>query len=249
MSRSENDKRLIDYRELFNAEPLIFVPNHKSHSHGGWFHLSDCAWDGPKCLQHTPCLQDFYPKLQLFFTSSLGIVEAGWSALVKEAKTLHAFASLERISEIFIALNDMFKRSERQPEDTKEEILSTLKRAAIFPIYTGKSESTFDYLSTAAHREQWYIADRDNLRRSFENHIPLFALSVEAIEKISTIIEKLDLRHRLLSELALGTPEIQGEHRPNESYTKALKQKAWFLLRYVHPQYTSRPLPLCENRQ
>lgn len=197
-----------------------------------WLRLSECVWDGPPCLRKFVRLNETYPELSRFFRGSLEITNAGWEHLVQEAQTVSALDNTEYISELLIAINDSLSATRKLVVSTMRTLmLSHLAKSAIFPIYEGKSQGAFDYLSSANPNDMWFIADRWHLRHSFEKLVPLLALKPEVIDKIAVLVKTLGLEDRCLSRLALGTPKMSGSAYVLPEYTHWLRKKARYITR------------------
>lgn len=219
-------------REVFTSEKLIFIPTSETRSPSDWIGMSECVWSGPKCLRKTPCLQDFYPGQLRFFCFTLGISQADWKTLMHEAQGIEAFDDIDYISDVFISISENLQHT---PSSNRAKashgVSKALLDAEIFPISKRKSMATFDYLSNGNQSELWFIADRWHLKENFEGLVPLLALKVEAIEKVSALISALGLEYRLLSKLTHGVPEASGNIRFDAQYTNSIWTKARYMSR------------------
>jgi hypothetical protein len=167
--------------------------------------------------------------------------------MVQEAEHIDLTDTPEYISQVFIILNkyveketDVAPTTLRKPGILKGsfgkgfgvdelETTITISQTAIFPIQTKDSNFTFDtfrYLSPAHGREMWLIADRWHLRQSFEGLVPLLALPVATVGKISHLIKLLNLNNRLLSNVARGIPTIRGLSKTCPQQTLSLRAKS-----------------------
>jgi hypothetical protein len=221
----------------------VYIPGAKGLN---WINVGRCVWNGPKCLRQTPCLQDFYPEHHEFFCRTLEVPNATWKTLVEEAKHIEVTDSPEYISQVFVTLNkvlekenDVFIASPLDGQSTKKASseapsFEALTQTAIFPIKTTDSNYTFHYSSTCFGREVWFIADRWHLKQTFEGLVPLLALEVESVEKISYLIKKLNLTNRLLSKAAHGVPKITGFSQTCPQHTLSLRAKSRSIARYVN---------------
>ena len=228
-------------RIAFRTEELIYIPTGKM---GSWMNINLCVWNGPQCLRHTPCLEDFYPEHHEFFRHTLEVPDVTWKTMMQEAEHIELTDSPEYISQVFTILNkhveteiDVPTQTLRKPGILKGSLakrpshaeLETIGQTAIFPIQTKDSNFTFDtfrYLSPAHGREMWLIADRWHLRQSFEGLIPLLALPVATVGKISHLIKVLNLDNRLLSNVAQGIPTIRGLSKTCPQQTLSLRAKS-----------------------
>ena len=132
------------------------------------------------------------------------------------------------MAEFFKALNRFVGETNRDLEPDSVQILSD---AYIFPINDGRSNSAFDYMSSARDLNMWFIADRQHLQQSFEGHVPLLALSVDVIEEIPELISSLGLNDRLLTHAANAYIETEDSTQIHADFTVAFRSKAYHIAR------------------
>jgi hypothetical protein len=200
-----------------------------------------CVWSGPEFLRQTTCLEAFYPEHHEFFCHTLGVTDATWKTIMGEAQHIKATDSLEHISQVLVALSRHLEKEDHVPfqiplkaknADSEApnlaEKFEALSRPILgfLPIKHRYSEYTFDYLSTGHERGTWFIADRLHLRQSFDGLIPLLALTVASVAKVSFLIKILKLEHRLLSKVAHGIPRIRGSSKECPRHTLSLRAKS-----------------------
>jgi hypothetical protein len=153
---------------------------------------------------------------------------------MNEAQSIEAFDDIEYISEVFISISDYLHEGRSDiSASIMKDMVTTLTDSAIFPIRAGRSQATFDYLSTGQATDQWFIADREHLAQTFEGLVPLLALKVEKIGKIASLVKTLGWENRMLSGLAEGIPETAGRIQLKFDYTNSIVSKARFIARYV----------------
>jgi hypothetical protein len=182
-------------------------------------------------------LGDIYPDYRQLFCNTLEIVDASWETLIEEAQRIEAFDNLEYISDVFIAINDHLSKGDTvnrvSAVPKHKEYVPALKNSRIFPTGAKKSDAAFDQLSTAEESDMWFIADRWHLRQSFEGMIPMLALSVDCVNKVRPLLERLGLEYRMLSRIVSGVPKTEGPTLPQCQYTTLLRAKARSIARYV----------------
>jgi hypothetical protein len=163
----------------------------------------------------------------------LGLTKGVWNGLLDEARKIEACDPLEYISGVFVTISEHFQTSEKSKATRASKIMmiTALSKSTIFPVDEGKSEGTFDYLSTSGEDATWFIADRPHLKHAFQGHIPLLALSEESIGKISSLFSALNWNRRLLSRLARGVPDVAGDAQLNYRYTRSICSRARFIAR------------------
>jgi len=162
----------------------------------------------------------------------LGLTKADWTTLADEARKIEACDPLDYISEVFVSISKHFETSENsKASEARTGMITALTKSTIFPVDEGKSEGTFDYLSTSGTDATWFIADRSHLKFAFQGHIPLLALSEESIGKIGSLATALNWNRRLLSRLARGVPDVGGDVQLNYRYTRSICSRARFIAR------------------
>jgi hypothetical protein len=190
-------------------------------------------------LRQTTCLEVFYPEHHEFFRHTLGVTDATWKTMMGEAQQIKATDSPEHISQVLVTLSSYLEKEDhvpvtiplkaKNPDSEAPSLvdrLEALSRNPILPIKHRYSNYTFDYLSTSHERGTWFIADLLHLRQSFEGLIPLLALTVESVVKVSFLIKILNLEHRLLSRVAHGIPRIRGSSKECPRQTLSLRAKS-----------------------
>jgi hypothetical protein len=158
--------------------------------------------------------------------------------MMEEAQHIEVTDSPEHISQVFVTLNRYLEKEDDVPipshlkaKNPVSEVhslvegIEALNGNPIFPIKTGDSNRSF-HLSTSSGNDMWFIADRWHLRQSFEGLVPLLALTVASIEKLSFLIKRLNLEHRLLSKVARGIPKIRGLSKICPQHTFSLRSKS-----------------------
>jgi hypothetical protein len=152
--------------------------------------------------------------------------------MLKEAQGIEAFDDISYISDVFISINGYLKDPVTTTmTESKADMIKGLTESALFPIDAKKSEATFDHLSTAQKSSVWFIADRWHLKHTFEGLVPLLALKIEAVEKITPLIKTLGLEYRLLSHLTQGVPRTDGRINMHVEYTTSIRTKAKYITR------------------
>ncbi|KAF2396452.1 hypothetical protein EJ06DRAFT_240603 [Trichodelitschia bisporula] len=221
-------------RRTFDSQKLILIPDDSNESGGEWVSIEECIWSGPKCLKSTHCLERHYPEHQALLRDMLRVGDANINTLVSEARCIVASDSLEYISQVFIALSKYLELA------NSDSAVRPLVACPIFPVTTGKSNSEYDSLATAAPDDMWFVADRSHLRDSFELLVPLLAFGIDVVEKIGPLIDSLDMERRMLSKVAKGVSKAHGRVEIDPKYTKSLRQKARFIARLVPKESANR---------
>ncbi|KXH30602.1 hypothetical protein CNYM01_06505 [Colletotrichum nymphaeae SA-01] len=172
---------------FLSAEKVVF------HPRGGWVPLSACVWESPSCLQNTLALAEYYPKCANFFQRKLGVKNAGITQLVDELDRLHYMPDSSRdhplLKEIILTLSAHSKQVQpgRESDDVLQGIVKFLK---VFPVIsTAKSLGESPNTVYKSIGEDWYIADRGVLRRTFIGKLSLDKkLLSKAVEQRTTYL-------------------------------------------------------------
>jgi hypothetical protein len=161
---------------------------------------------------------------------ALGLCEATWRTIITEAKCLQASDDVNYITKVFQELNSYVEEAYAA---RKHEIIDALSDANIFPIKNGRSGAKFDYMSSAQDLDMWFIADRLHLKESFDGLIPLLALEVDVVEKISMLISNLGLSNRLLTIAAGSDIAAEGSTQLHVEFTTSFRAKTHHIARLV----------------
>ncbi|KAH8820670.1 hypothetical protein F5884DRAFT_745017 [Xylogone sp. PMI_703] len=204
----------------FKVHKLIFIPDESSNRGGTWVGIDECVWNGPACLRAIPCLEKHYPEHQHLLRDTLRVRDADIKTLVSEARHILATDEIDHIAQVFITISKYLEIA----NDSNTVI--PLTESCIFPVATGKLQSGFNSLHSAAESEMWFIADRTHLKDSFENLVPLLAFDPTIVEQIGLLINALGLEHRLLSTVAKGVSKTKGKTSLHLGYTKSLRKRA-----------------------
>ncbi|KAI1092525.1 hypothetical protein F5B19DRAFT_502241 [Rostrohypoxylon terebratum] len=213
-------------RLLFSKEPLIFVPSLHDEQPGSWLTTENCVWDGIPGLQKISCLKNHYPLLGDFFQEVLRLKEADVGSLIKEALLITPFDSSAYIADLFIAISSSIKA---RINDTVLQLLEQLAAAKVFPVFLTSTSENFESLESADDKALWFIADRSHLRQSFSGRIKLLAFTTKQIARMEDLLDHLGLDCRLLSTIAVGSAEADGESTLHQRYTELMRSKAPFI--------------------
>ncbi|KAL2669765.1 hypothetical protein Neosp_015210 [[Neocosmospora] mangrovei] len=214
----------------FRKDKLILVPPKTEGGERRWVSQDECFWRGESWLTQSVGLEKLYPDLETFFRNHLNVRNAGIDHLIKEAATVPTLSqpALPRIQRLFLAL-EYHVKVHGLSEDQKKALLST----KMFPITNTATDETFEYLRSATVNDHWLIADRSYFREPFESLIPVLAFEAEFILKIMPLLEKLGLKDRLLSRLAVSTTEAHGSTRLDEDLSHSYRSRGKYFFRLM----------------
>ncbi|VUC31190.1 unnamed protein product [Clonostachys rosea] len=200
---SEEDLGFI--RQRFQQSELVYIPADavKDTQESRWVALDSCVWDGPKCLEKTPCLIKYYDDQADFFCDSLRLNVADLKAVIREVKLINLTDSLSYIQSLLMQLSHMLYGTTYSTRfDAHFEDLAELE---IFPVWTGRSGPDFDSLRSASMTDNnawWYIADFRHLIDAFENRVPLLAVEPHMLEGMKDLISSMRWQNRKLHTIA-----------------------------------------------
>lgn len=151
-----------------------------------------------------------------------------------------------RILYINSLLREMGHQIARLPEpwpSSDRQDIEALKEYSMMPISFQDStvKQPLVILSSAKSRNEWFIADRIHLQRSFSGRVALLAMDVLDVESpdCKKLFDALDCNGRRLSRVAV--PRIQGKHREDRGLSARMKAIARYMDRYVVAFFTGSP--------
>lgn len=159
--------------------------------------------------------------------------DADINSITDEVLQICPSDGLKYISKLFVAFSKHLSTNETFLSSRKV-LKGRLATASIFPIITQPAAAyhlEFDRLQTAQDTDMWFIADRPHLRKCFEGIVPILAIEPTDVSDISLFLDNLDLKNRLLSRMASGQPQAQGEVARDDASTLALRRKIRFISR------------------
>jgi hypothetical protein len=147
--------------------------------------------------------------------------------LILEAKTFQPNFPLQYIVLVFLALKERL-----QPDDNPIE-LRQLSHKAVFPIRRWSRPSPTGYDDLVSCNVDWFIADRKHFANSFIGMVPLLSFDIDSTIEIDTLLERLGLNNRKLSQAAKVNAVTEAPVELHPRYTNVLRKKADFFIRYV----------------
>lgn len=207
---------------------LIYIPSTTpAVGEGAWVTPDRCVWDGHFALQKTTCLERHYPKLGRFFQGILQIEGGGITTLMLEATQISLGDDLAYIAELLGAISTKLRDS---PESGENRVIKDLASRRVFPVQLSSS-SGYDELRGCSSDDRWYIADRPQLRQSFEGHIGLLAFDPKQTRNVAELLQFLGAHNRFLSRFATSVVDISGTVRRDDRYSIRLRERAYILAR------------------
>jgi hypothetical protein len=208
--------------------PLVFVPPTATNAEGGWFRSCDCVWSTQAALRKTVCLEPHYAGLQGFFKIVLEIGEPSIASYVSEAKRISPSDDLFYIADLLIAMSTKLRDTKADTVKAQVKVLAGLR---MFPVKHRSPGRNFDDLKAALDHDDWFIADRADLRQACEGRVRLLALEWFQIKQTRELIHHLELEGRLLSRAARGLLKMEGDGGLHQVWTQALQNKAHLIAR------------------
>jgi hypothetical protein len=206
----------------------VYVPFSRNNEimpdEGAWFPQNQCLWNGPKCLKIHFSMHDIYPSCKRLFTEALGVSDASMRELLLEIRLFKKTDELRYMCDVFLELEKFLENDELYTIH-----VNSIKGNAIWPVKESLGEEEFDHiLSTSA---DWFIADTEPLRQSFEGIVPLLAFATDDIARMERLIGGLAMHTKRLSHVAKSVPRTEGRVAFHLEHTNALKSKYDFIAR------------------
>jgi hypothetical protein len=169
-------------------------------------------------------MNGIYPSCKRLFTEVLGVSDASMKELLLEIRLFKKTDELRYMCDVFLELEKFLEKDE-----TYTVQIHTLNGKAIWPVKESLGEEEFDHiLSTGA---DWFIADTEPLRESFEGIVPLLAFATDDIARMERVMDGLAMHTKRLSRVAKSVPRTEGRVAYHPEHTNALKSKYEFIAR------------------
>jgi len=163
-------------------------------------------------------MNDIYPSCKRLFTEVLGVSDASMTELLLEIRLFKNTDELRYMCDVFLELEKFLEKDEAYTFR-----IHTLNGKVIWPVKVRLGEEEFDYIeSTGA---VWFIADTEQLRKSFEGLVPLLAFATDDIARMERVMNGLAMHTKRLSRVAKSIPTPVGLVAYHPEHTKALKSK------------------------
>ena len=209
---------------IFEKQALIPVV---SSTQPRWLTSAQCVWKGPPGLRCRTSIESLYHGLERFFCGALGVKNATLDMVLDDLADLAGKTSKHDIQDVKSLLLAIPQCNENRSGDSK---IKTLKGLELFPVQSAIVDGEISLMPCTAH---FYISDRQRLRDAFVGEIPMLDFEVSAVHDLNTLIDILQLHHKLLSTTVTETCTTFGDSELDESFTKDLSGKAVALIRYV----------------
>ncbi|KAK5988410.1 Protein NO VEIN-like protein [Cladobotryum mycophilum] len=229
-----NMNEIKSIQELFADQELIFIPETSEDTKGSWVQKQVCVWDGPCCLSRIKRLSSHYPEHNHLFCTSLGIPQANIDTLADEAQRLTNSDDLERIYRLLTTIDEFLTSDNSQKKNA-----IPFEDYLMFPVRSPHSALPFE-LRAASGLEEWYIANNEQVQRSFEGLIDLLAVDSDRVDKINSFLLRVGLKSRMLSSAATEKLSPVGDTMYMQRFTSDLRKKARYLSRLVSRDHLDR---------
>lgn len=147
--------------------------------------------------------------------------------MILAAETFQLGFPLQYIVLVLLALNERL-----QPDDDPIE-LRQLSHKEVFPIRRLSRPSPTGYDDLVSCKVDWFIADRKHFAYSFIGVVPLLSFDIDRAIEIDTLLERLGLNNRKLSQAAKVHAVTEAPVELHLRYTNVLRKKVDFFIRYV----------------
>ncbi|KMU77002.1 hypothetical protein CISG_06237 [Coccidioides immitis RMSCC 3703] len=212
-------------RSRFEGDRLVFIPSSDGEKPGTWLSPENCVWKGPGSLIRTPRLKNLYPdNIYKLFREILGVKDATLEHLLSEIENLSEKEAAPYVVRLF---HDANKLGEEKATETR--LLSNWFDRKIFPVY-GTNDL---YHMSRISDQNWFIADRDHLRRAFSGRVPLLAFSVEEIKGLEHLMKLHPLKMRKLSSVTTEVLSSKGTELLHKQYTNLIRNKGGIIARLI----------------
>ncbi|EFW15019.1 hypothetical protein CPSG_08207 [Coccidioides posadasii str. Silveira] len=212
-------------RSRFEGDRLVFIPSSDGEKPGTWLSPENCVWNGPGSLIRTPRLKNLYPdNIYKLFREILGVKDATLEHLLSEIENLSEKEAAPYVVRLFHDANKL-----REERATETRLLSNWFDRKIFPVY-GTNDL---YHMSRISDQNWFIADRDHLRRAFSGRVPLLAFSVEEIKGLEHLMKLHPLKMRKLSSVTTEVLSSKGTELLHKQYTNLIRNKGGIIARLI----------------
>ncbi|KAK7736974.1 hypothetical protein SLS53_006729 [Cytospora paraplurivora] len=221
-----------EFKTAFEEEALIFLPSDREPS---WYKVSQCVWSTAASLRGKVSLNQDYEDLEDFFVNFLGVKPVDIRMAIDELKevTSRNEPRVQEVKDSIWTVNSLLT-TEKQPPGPGD-----LLECRIFPIRYPCGDVKCD--TKAA---EFFIIDREPLRRSFESMVKLLDFSLDEVVQLRPFTQWTDLQNRNLSACVKEITSFGGsDAKPLSNPNRDIRYRAHALLRIaVHfnsPRTTS----------
>ncbi|KAH8882092.1 hypothetical protein GQ53DRAFT_847849 [Thozetella sp. PMI_491] len=158
------------------------------------------------------------------FREILGIGNVSLETFGIEAQALTVGDDLGRICALLESISRDF--AEQRSDSPR---IFPFTKCNMLPVRRAGADSGYTHLVSALGADEWFIADRPALRETFGKKIDLLAIEPDKIGRINSLVERLELKHRLLSSRAIKEFSITDSGMFMPDFTDSLRAKARYL--------------------
>jgi hypothetical protein len=182
-------------------------------------------------------LNTLYPGNERLFRDILGLTKVDISHFIAEVASFRLedrtlYEPLEYMWRILAALNSFMLASTYYGylyyyEPLYYQQFLSLK---MWPISTIPEEPPSE-MRTAASSDEWFIADRWDLKEIFCETVPLLAFNPDQCSGLKILFRSLSIEGRYLSKATKVTTKFEGRVKSSPQYSERFRAKAPFLIR------------------
>jgi len=181
-----------------------------------------------ECVEKDYDIASEYPDSAGLFRALIKAGAAEFDILVEAACNCNERAKLSIRSSFLVKMSRALQS--QGAKEAAEAIKSLRYYKPIFPIIRGWNDTEYDaMLPLQPSYPPWFVADRYDLHDSFRGVVDLLAIAPEDLESIDILLQSLDIKHRLLSEIVSCEEKPVGTPKLNKRFTVLMRKKAQFI--------------------
>lgn len=213
------------FRQAFETDALIYVPSEVCDE-SAWHKVSQCVWSSAARLRGRISLNDDYDELKELFVDFLGVKPVDLSMAIDELVEAgrRTSTTISEIKDSIWTVNALLLANTKRPR-----VRDAMLKAAIFPIRYPKGAIARKPTTT-----EFFIVDREPLRRSFEKKVKFLDFSLEEVVKLAPFLKWFSLEGKYLSSCVRAFTSFPGGGAtPTSRPDRQVRNRAYALLRLV----------------
>lgn len=204
-----------------------------------WVPLNRCVWDGEKWFRVVTGLRHLYPDCEELFVRHLRCERLGVGHLLMELQAITPSCDVNYISVVLTLFQSLHTDGRHVISHAD---IRTCQSIAMFPIISQAektdNQNSFGRLASLED-DDWFVADKAQLKTAFAGRLPLLALDVAKISELMPLFKLLGMGNRLLGEASKRTVTIDGNAVvENRELAMLYRSRGAFIQRYVSPART-----------
>jgi hypothetical protein len=236
---------------MFAAKSLVLIVKPQQM----WVSHNSCVWNAPSALRRVTKLANRYSDCYTLFCTHLNVRSADIHDVELELCSLSSITTQEeemilRCQELLITLTRYLPAG----SEFKTRTFLRLRNAKVFPVLEATTNRQVDaapaYVFRAISDKDWYIPDRITLGIIFNGKHNLLGLSVQTVQILRPLFERLDACNKYLSASVREHVEPRGLKTRDTMSEQDLCRRMQFISAYVvstHFLFTSSLLTCLET--